>query len=143
VEQYWKKFAGPLLDRMDIRIPVFSQPNGQDSDRYAGSVSTGDLRAGIAAAVFIQRQRQGKYNSVLQPEEISRYCPLTAAAENELNDAALLYGFSPRGVSACKKLARTIADIAGNESVDAEHIREAVSFRKNEGGMSFGVADML
>ena len=139
VEQYWKKLAGPLLDRIDMRIPVF--PQGQFSDeRYAPQAySTESLREGIARATAVQRGRQRAYNGALTPEEITAFCPLTDSARAALDKAALLYGFTSRSVALCKKIARTIADMEQRAVIDAAHIEEAVFFRKNEGGVSLGM----
>jgi magnesium chelatase family protein len=139
VEQYWKKFSGPLLDRIDIRVPVFPPGNPQNAEqRFAlENTSTEALRIGIARAVCIQRRRQGMYNSALPAEDVSRFCALTSDAENALCEASLMYGFSSRSAASCRKIARTIADMAGSEAIGMEHIQEAVFFRKNEGGMSF------
>jgi magnesium chelatase family protein len=142
VEQYWKKLSGPLLDRIDMRIPVF--PQGQFSDeRYAQKeYSTESLREGIARATAIQRGRQRAYNGALTPEEITAFCPLTDGANDALEKAALLYGFTSRSVALCKKIARTIADMEQSAVIGKEHIEEAVFFRKNEGGVSFGMIDL-
>jgi magnesium chelatase family protein len=147
IDQYWKKLSGPLLDRIDIRIPVFP-PGGERSaePRFAARAeispqSVESLRAGIGRAVRAQKKRQGKYNNVLLPEEIDSMCALAGDARETLCEAALLYGFSSRSVTSCKKIARTIADIAESEVILREHVEEAVFFRKNEGGMSFGLAE--
>jgi magnesium chelatase family protein len=133
VEQYWKKFSAPLLDRIDLRVPVFPP----EDSLAAGSVTTAALREGIAQAVGIQRQRQQKRNHFLLPEEIHRYCVTDNNADKALSEALAEYGFSSRGVASCLKLGRTIADMAGRAKISAEDIQEAVGFRKNEGGLSF------
>ncbi len=133
VEQYWKKFSAPLLDRIDIRVPILHSVN-KDS---AQSISTAELRKEIAVAINIQRKRQDKKNCQLLPEEIGRFCGQTPEAKKRLTDAVNEYGFSPRAVSSVVKLARTIADMADSEIITEEHIEEAVFYRKNEGGVSF------
>ena len=65
VEQYWKKFSGPLLDRIDIRVQV-SSSKAKDDDGKRFSLE--ELRLGVAKAVTIQRDRQGKKNAKLSPE---------------------------------------------------------------------------
>jgi magnesium chelatase family protein len=142
IEQYWKKLSGPLLDRIDIRVPVF--PHGQFSDeRYAPKeYSTESLRNGIALAASVQRERQKAYNAALSPEEADKVCVLSDDAYNALEEAALMYGFSSRSVSLCRKIARTIADMEQSETIQKVHIEEAVFFRKNEGGVSLGMMDL-
>ena len=133
VEQYWKHFSGPLLDRIDMRIHVDSPCKTEKSHVS----STSQLRQKIAVAVKIQRERQGKRNSRLLPDEISGFCRLSSDAQKLLDNAVEKYGFSPRGVASCLKIARTIADMEGQEEINPEYIQEAVLYRKNSGGMDF------
>ena len=130
VEQFWRKFSAPLLDRMDIRVPVFVPEEGNTECK-----TTAELRPAIKQAVAIQRQRQGKPNAQLLPEEITEICQYTAAAQQVLGRAVQQEGFSPRAVASCLKIARTIADMASTPVIGAEAMEEAVQFRRNEGGM--------
>lgn len=132
VEQYWKKFSAPLLDRVDIRIPITN--NATEKDNY--SVSTETLRIDIKKAVHIQRTRQGKRNSRLTPEEIGKICQLDSEAKDVLSNAVSLHGFSQRAISSCLKIARTIADMEEKEIISKKNISEAIFYRKNEGGMT-------
>jgi magnesium chelatase family protein len=134
VEMYWKKISAPLLDRIDIRIPVENEveaPHGSGELNNGRRMSTAILRAGIARAVGTQRRRQGCRNARLPPQEIATYCRTMNNARKVLDNAVLRYGFSPRAVSSCLKTARTIADIAGEDMISEEHMREAVSYRKS------------
>lgn len=124
VELYWKKFSAPLLDRVDLRVRIENESGSNDS------VSTEELRIPIAKAVKIQRMRQGKKNSRLLPDEIVNFCKLDKECQSILNDASLRFGFSPRAVSSCLKLARTGADLAQSKDIRAEDLVEAIDFRK-------------
>jgi magnesium chelatase family protein len=133
VEQYWKKFSAPLLDRIDIRVSVentLASPDGAPSAGSTLRMSTEELRKGIARAVSVQRRRQGCRNARLTPEEIAEYCRTEDGARTILDAAAIRYGFSPRAVASCLKTARTIADMSGAESISEDCIREAVGYRK-------------
>ena len=141
VEQYWKKFSGPLLDRMDIRVPVFnSSENILKEDKKIEdnqvSFSTEFLRKEIATAIKVQKSRQGKLNARLLPEEINYYCKLDKECNDFMNSQIQKYDFSARGVHSCIKLARTIADMQESYSIRLEDLKEAVSYRKNEGGIN-------
>lgn len=138
VEQYWKKFSGPLLDRIDIRIPVESVTSSNHISLNVNetAISSAQLRIGIARAIRAQKTRQGKYNSHLYPEEVNMYCGLSAECSQFLEKAAFDQGLSARAVSSCKKLARTIADIEGHGDIEFKDLQEAVEYRKNEGGVS-------
>lgn len=129
VEQYWKKFSAPLLDRVDLRVFV---ENESDKPLQERSVlkTTEEIREGIAKAVSIQRKRQGIKNANLCPQEIAKFCKLDSSGQKILNDAMNRYGFSPRAVSSILKTARTIADLEGNETIQKNNVSEAVEFRK-------------
>lgn len=130
VEQFWRKFSAPLLDRIDIRVAVVVPDEGAKSYK-----STAELRPAIKEAVSIQRQRQGKPNSQLTPEEVTQICDCTVAAYELLNKAVQKDGFSPRAISSCLKVARTIADMASSTMIGEDAMEEAIKFRRNEGGM--------
>jgi magnesium chelatase family protein len=141
VEQYWKKFSGRLLDRMDIRVPVFNSSENilaedkkQENEQI--SFSTEFLRKEIATAIKVQKSRQGKLNARLLPEEINYYCKLDEECNDFMNSQIKKYDFSARGVHSCIKLARTIADMQESYAIRLEDLKEAVSYRKNEGGIN-------
>ncbi len=138
VEQYWRKFSGPLLDRMDIRISV--QPGSRNSCSYR--VSTDQLRKNIARAVKVQRLRQGKRNGDLSPNEIQKYCTLTSDAASYLDKIKDCEEFSQRSVSSVLKLSRTIADMDGSLDICVDHISEAVRLRRNDGPLTVFTGDM-
>lgn len=153
VSQYWKKFSAPLLDRIDIRVQVQKQAGGaisggpgstasagSEGDPRTGAISggrkpltTAALREGIARAVLIQRERQGKKNAKLTPSEIPSYCPLEDEAEALLAAAGSSLSFSPRSIASCIKLARTVADMKGEERITAESMKTALSYRQAGG----------
>lgn len=156
VSQYWKKFSAPLLDRIDIRVQVQKQaggaisggPGSEGSTGSAGSeggprtgalsggrkpLTTAALREGIARAVLIQRERQGKKNAKLTSSEIPCYCPLEDEAEALLAAAGSSLSFSPRSIASCIKLARTVADMKGEERITAESMKTALSYRQAGG----------
>lgn len=134
VEAYWKKFSSPLLDRIDIRVPVFQGGESIISMKNDDSLTSAELRKDIKTAVQIQRKRQGKRNSRLSPEELELYCPLDEKVKKFLSDQSCTIGFSSRGVHSCLKLARTIADMRDSQKIGIDDMAEAVLYRKNEGG---------
>lgn len=145
VEQYWKKLSGPLLDRIDIRVPLLDSSSGQfevncdslveDKYSYYNDISSAKLRPAIALAVHMQRRRQGKNNASLTPEEIKNDIVLEEEAEILFDEIVMNSDFSGRAEHSILKLARTIADLEGLDKINSEHIKEAVDFRKNEGGL--------
>ena len=134
VEMYWSKFSGPLLDRIDMRVKVSSDEDENPDGSCA--TSTGELRKIIARAVKIQRERQGLKNAELRPDEIGEFCKLEKDADRFLKKEIEKNDFSPRAVSSCLRVARTICDMEEGQIIGVEHIREAVDFRKVEGGIA-------
>ena len=98
-------------------------------------MSTSELRKKIALAVRVQKERQNKRNSSLDPSEVCEYCICSPEAEKVLDDAKVKYSFSPRAVSSCLKTARTIADMENSSLIEEAHMLEAVMFRSKEGGL--------
>ncbi len=147
IEQYWKKLSAPLLDRIDIRLPVFktnSVTKSESAEQNINDTMSKDkermsskfLQKDIQKAVQIQRKRQGKPNAELLPEEISKYCFLNKETVAYLTEQGAVYRFSARSEAACKKLARTIADMREESTICLEHMQEAISLRKNESGLN-------
>jgi magnesium chelatase family protein len=158
VEQYWRKFSGPLLDRIDIRIHVENDSENtlvldknpphpcelcleqtdcencekvqsQDTENTEERFSTSYLRQKIADAILIQRARQGKRNARLTPQEVLDFCSLDRHEQSLLDSAICNNDFSQRAVSSILKLARTIADMEKSEKIREEHLSEAISLR--------------
>ncbi len=146
VEQYWKKFSSPLLDRVDIRFPVMgnavSLVKSRDEINRHESLSSAELRKDISRAVKTQYARQGKKNSRLSPEEIQYYCKLSTECKDILEKAVEKYDFSARAVHSCMKLARTIADMAGVFDIREKDLEEAIGYRKTEGSIDICFASL-
>ena len=128
VDQYWKKFSSPLLDRIELRVRA-----DNNAGENTKGVSSEELRVQVARAVSAQRKRQGKRNSKLNASEIVKFCRCTDGAKKILNEAQEKLGFSPRAASLCMKVARTVADMSEKFCIDEECMQEAVDFRKAEG----------
>ncbi|MFI3256774.1 MAG: YifB family Mg chelatase-like AAA ATPase [Spirochaetales bacterium] len=138
VEQFWRKFSAPLLDRLDIRVALGKADfDKSDSQKNYRVISTDELRKEIKKATRIQRSRQGKSNSRLNPTEIKLFCQTDEQSERYLHSQSLRYGFSARGLHCCLKLARTIADMAESSLIQFSHIEEAVFLHRNDGGAGF------
>ncbi len=99
-------------------------------------MSTSQLRISIADAVKIQRERQGKKNAELRPDEVFEFCKMDAKADELLKKEAEKNDFSPRAVSSCMKLARTICDMEKIKLIGVKQVKEAVALRKVNGGLA-------
>ncbi len=140
VEMYWKKFSGPLLDRIDIRVKVEGNSgNNRTGEMNENSadilpLSTKELRKKIACGIKIQRSRQGFKNAMMKPDDILKFCSLSKDADGYLKKESEVLEFSPRAIASCLKVARTIADMEESDDIKLVHIKEAVVLRKCEGG---------
>ena len=131
IDQYWKKFSAPLLDRIDLRVFVENKLEDDCTpEPRPGLTTTEEIRQGVARAIKTQRKRQGLKNAHLSPQEILDNCPLNPEGRKVLDTATLRYGFSPRAISSCLKVARTIADVEDVKDITPEHMKEAIDFHK-------------
>nr|MBP9872369.1 ATP-dependent protease [Nitrosomonas sp.] len=81
-----------------------------------------------------QLNRQGKTNSQLSVKEIDQHCALDTASENLLKQAISRLNLSARAYHRILKVARTIADLAGIEKINNQHIAEAIQYRRLDKG---------
>ena len=125
--------SGPLLDRIDLHIHVPAVPPHQLAQRRGGE-STREMGNRVAEARAAQRNRVrdegcGVVNGQLGPREIRRWCTPRPNAGRLLRDAVRGFGLSARAYHRILKVARTVADLGGSESVDVDHVAEAVQYR--------------
>lgn len=134
VTRYQKRISGPLLDRIDIHLHVPRVEYDKLADHRTGEPSAA-VRARVEAARAVQLRRFGdprRLNSDMTPPEIRRYCRLDEAGERLLRTAVERLGLSARAYHRVLKLARTIADLAGEERITAVHVAEALQYRPQE-----------
>ncbi|OGM99183.1 MAG: magnesium chelatase [Candidatus Yanofskybacteria bacterium RIFCSPLOWO2_01_FULL_41_34] len=138
VLNYRKKVSGPLLDRIDIQINVPRETIGSvDSPlSKASGIKVGEIKGQINKAKEVQLARFKNTgllaNSEIDYKNIDKYCVLDSGAENLLKQAINFKNQSLRAYHKTKKLARTIADLDGSESIKEQHVAEAVNLRMNE-----------
>ncbi|MCQ2983065.1 MAG: YifB family Mg chelatase-like AAA ATPase [Treponemataceae bacterium] len=134
VESYWKKFSGPLLDRIDLRVSAMQDAAAMTAaDKDQKSLSTAELRKGIGRALAIQRKRQHKKNAILTPQEIDYYCKLNDGCHAVLNAAVMTENFSSRAIHSIIRVARTIADMDGVYNIRVADLKEAIDLRRVNG----------
>jgi len=133
VARYRNRISGPLVDRIDVQIEV---PAVAENDlvRTAGGESSDIVRARVEAAYGRQHERQGKPNAKLSTREIDRICVPDAAGAMLLKQAISRLGLSARAYHRVLKVARTIADLAGEQPIAGAHIAEAIQFRRFDRG---------
>ena len=129
---YLAKVSGPLLDRVDLHIEV---PPVEFDQLTAGgrSESSAAIRERVNAARARQLQRYRgtaiTCNAHVPPGLLREACPLTVAAEQLLRGAFDRLGLSARAYDRLLKVARTIADLDGAQTIDVGHVAEAVQYR--------------
>ena len=128
VKRYRDKISGPLLDRIDMHVPVRSLRQGELHNKTTGD-SSSVIRLRVEQARAKQIARQGKANHLLSAPELERYCELTTADKALLEQAIDKLGLSTRAYHRVLKLARTLADMAGREQLNTVDISEALSYR--------------
>ena len=135
VVNYRKKLSGPLLDRIDMTIPV-SRPNKSVllKTTTIGTLEHANAKIQIARAKMRQLERYKyitKHNASLSSVEIVKHIKLSDEAKHCLDSAADKYNLSARAYFKTIKVARTIADLDENEheTIEKSHILEALQYR--------------
>ena len=131
-QRYKARISGPLLDRIDIHVDV---PPVHYADLAATTPAEPSvaIRTRVNAARVCQRTRFTgtaiPHNAAMGVREIRQFCVLDSAGERLLEQAMRHYGLSARAHDRIRKVARTIADLAGAETIAAAHLSEAIQYR--------------
>ncbi|NOY98590.1 MAG: YifB family Mg chelatase-like AAA ATPase [Chloroflexi bacterium] len=134
VTRYQKRISGPMLDRIDIHIEVPRVDYEKLSSDRLGETSAA-IRERVESARQRQRERfAGASNDVLsnadmRPAEIRRFCQLDETGQGLVRSAMSQLQLSARAYHRILKLARTIADLAGEETIQSAHLAEALQYR--------------
>lgn len=136
VRSYRARLSGPLLDRIDmhVEVPVVARdvllahkpPQSEDSARVRERV---ERARGVAMA------RSGRPNAQLGNNEIERVCVLQAGEREWLEKALARFDLSARAYHRILKIARTVADLAGEDLIASAHLSEAIQYRRLDRGM--------
>ena len=134
IQRYVSKVSGPLLDRIDIHVEV---PAVQYKELRGNAASEGsaEIRDRVMTARDRQRQRFRKVgekiyaNSQMNTRQIRAHCELGVDAERLLERAMQQQGLTARAHDRILKVARTIADLEGAESLTVPHLAEAIQYR--------------
>ncbi len=145
-ERYLGRISGPLIDRIDIHIEVPPVPWRQLRGEASGLTSA-EMREQVIRARQAQRKRLGDgpagkgktstitTNATMTSRQTREHCKLDGAGEALLKQAMTELGLSARAHDKILRIARTIADLEGEQNIQAHHLAEAVQYRKLDRGM--------
>ncbi|MBK9161440.1 MAG: YifB family Mg chelatase-like AAA ATPase [Nitrosomonadales bacterium] len=129
VSRYRSKISGPLLDRIDIRIEVPAIPQ-EDLTGKGNGENSAELQARVETARQRQLARQNKANAELSVTEIDALCAPDEQGTALLHSAIARLNLSARAYHRILKVARSIADLEGCDTITARHVAEAVQYRR-------------
>lgn len=127
---YARKMSGPILDRIDLWIPMpHVEFKKLSDDAHPAGESSDAVRKRVMHATSRQKIRFGSTNAHMTLQDIKKFCALGAAEKKILEDAVKRLDLSARAYHRILKVARTIADLASSEKIASGHILEALQYR--------------
>lgn len=127
--RYLSRLSGPFLDRFDLSLEVPLLPSGTMSQRESVNESTATVRQRVEAARHVQLARAGKINAAMNNKDIHQWCEIDVVCAEWLENVLNTLGLSVRAWQRILKVSRTIADLAGEESISKLHLQEALGYR--------------
>jgi magnesium chelatase family protein len=131
VERYRSRISGPLLDRIDLHVEV-PVPSAAELRAEPGEDSR-TVAARVGAARLLQQARFARrplpVNAAMDAADLRRWCALDDGAQRLADSAFERLGLSARALSRLLKVARTIADLGGHQSLRTAHVAEALQYR--------------
>lgn len=131
-EQYWARLSGPLMDRIDLQVGVnrlkpeeiTQQPTGEESLPVRERVESARERARDRF-----QNTDLRCNAEMKSPHLRQWCKLDDGSRNLLEGAIRKLGLSVRASDRILKVARTIADLSGDENLHTHHVAEAIQYR--------------
>jgi len=125
INRYKNRISEPIMDRIDLYVQM-----SEEHSKEKG-LSSKEMFEHVLKAFTMQKKRgQNELNGKLDEQSTMRFCTLNAQATESLEMAQNRFGLSARSIHKTLRIARSIADLAGSETILQEHLLEALSFRK-------------
>ncbi len=132
IQKYRSKISGPLLDRIDLHIEV-PKVSFSDITKKTDSESSSTIQHRVQYSKKIQADRFRNValfnNADMNSRHLKQFCQLDKKCEITLKQAVDVLGFSARACHSVLRVARTIADLAGADQIEKQHLAEAIQFR--------------
>ena len=133
VKNYQQRLSGPIMDRIDLHIPVERPTLEQLLDHSTSTMTSESMRQQVIMATALQQKRyknlEFNSNGAIPHKAIGELCNITDKAWSVLGNIFDHFHLSGRAFDRILKVARTIADLEGNPQVEPHHISEAMLFR--------------
>ena len=133
VQKYLSKISGPLLDRIDIHIEVTPVKFDELSQKGGDEEKSDAIRKRVITARELQNKRFEELplysNAQMESNLIRKYCEIDSKGSELLKNAMAKLNLSARAYDRILKVSRTVADLEGSETIEIEHLAEAIHYR--------------
>ena len=136
ISKYLSKISGPLLDRIDLEIELPAVSYNEISGKTEKGEPSAVIRERVnRARAFTEKRlaeggdKPGTLNARMSPEQMRKYCTPTEEGAALMKEAFETLGLSARGYDRVLRVARTIADLDGDDIINEDHIAEAIMYR--------------
>ena len=128
--RYQRRVSGPLIDRFDLHVLVSDIPVNELLDTNQSKINSKQAASQALSARKRAIKRQNKTNSELSIKQVHKYCQIDNICRKLLLQAEEKFHLSPRGVHRLLKVSRTIADLDEADTIQANHLAEALQYRE-------------
>ena len=133
IQRYVSKISGPLLDRIDIHIEVpavkYKELRAPGPAEDSGAIRQRVIGARERQSERFRDEKTTYSNAQMPPRLIRKHCAISAESEKLMENAITRLGLSARAHDRILKVARTIADLEGADSIQSKHLSEAIQYR--------------
>jgi len=131
IQRYRSRISGPLLDRIDLFVEMSRPRNFLNRHECEIPERSAFVRARVERARQLQLKLRGCVNAQLDNAGLKKYCALKSSDMELFKQASDQHALSPRACHRILKVARTLADMDGADSIATEHLAEAISYHSS------------